>query len=130
MANPKGSAPAVQVRDSFGGTRNLQVDTNRPSLAEESLFRFANAIALPSYGIYSDILTWILTPATVCRLLQTLAGSGVITATAGVSLSVFLLAPVVLMLLIVLQQAPGTHGIPAVFRFLLILLGLFLALDI
>lgn len=126
MSN-QSNAPKVQVKGKFGQVDQISLDTNRPSIQGESLWRAQNLVALSSRGIYSDALLWVLTPATVVRAISLAVQAGV-PVVGGVVLICFLLTPPLLLILLAANQSPKTHGGASLYRLLLILIGLALAL--
>lgn len=122
MSNPK-----IQVNGRYGQVEQIALDSNRTSIQAETLWSAQNAVAIPSRGIYSDLLLWILTPATVLRLLNLATLSGLIPGLASTITACLLLVPVLLLLLTVAQLSPKTHGLAVVYRIALILIGITLA---
>ncbi len=84
-------------RDGLPVANQLDVDSNRLSVYSETLFRWSNALALPSRGTYTDVGVWVLSVAVPFRLLDSLEISGVIPLLLFAALGLLLLAvPVVL----------------------------------
>ncbi|MEM9805760.1 MAG: hypothetical protein AAF959_10815 [Cyanobacteria bacterium P01_D01_bin.56] len=75
------NAPKVQipVTNAFGqqSVKQIELDNNRFDIYTETLSRFANAVAIPTRGIYTDALQWILGFAVPFRVLDTLALWGI-----------------------------------------------------
>lgn len=126
MADNKG-APQVQVRGRFGQVNQISLDTNRPSLQGEALWRAQNLVSFSTRGVYSDALLWILTPAVTVRLLNLAVAIG-LPGIAGFTLAVFLITPPMLLVLFAGVQSPGSHGGAAIYRYLLVAVGLVLAI--
>lgn len=120
--------PKIQIEGRYGQTEQIALDSNRTSIQAESLWSFQNAVALPSSGIYSDMLLWILTPATILRWLNMGAASALIPPIASTLAAILLLLPVLLGILQVAQLSPKTHGVAVVYRVGLLLAGILLAI--
>lgn len=118
------SKPVVQVRGKFGQVSQVTLDSNRPSLHGEAVWRSSNMVALSTRGIYSDALLWILSPAVGVRFIELAITLG-LPAYAGLITTVFLLAPV--LLLIFLAATQGGLRFASLYRTVLIILGLVLA---
>ena len=123
------SAPKVQVRGKFGQVDQISLDTNRPSLQGETLWRSQQMVSFSSRGIYSDALVWILTPAVVIRLTYHLTIAMALPGMLGVLLCSFLAVPVLLLILFAFTQSFKTHGGAAIYRYLLLLIGFILAVS-
>jgi len=124
---PDSNAPKVQVRGRFGEVNQIALDTNRPSLQSESLWRACQMVSFASRDIYLDALVWILTPAFAYSSIA-LAAVTFMPPLAGDVLSVFLLLPVLMLLLQVATHATGSHGFAVVYRVFLLVTGLALAI--
>lgn len=125
-----GGAPKVQIETTgaFGQStvRQISLDTNRPDLHGEFLFRFGNAIALPTRGLYTDAALWVLSVASPLRLVYSAVTGGLFGPGVGVVLLYAAGLPLVIAALAVGAQLPSHR--PAVFyRFSLAALGVFLA---
>ena len=120
---PAPNKTQVQVDDSFGGKKNLTIDTNRTDIYNETLFRSANMAAIPNKGIYSDALLWILTPAVSARLVFMLAPSTL----AAIATTIFLLTPVLLLIFNTSLKLSSTHGFSCLYRLVLLFGGFVLA---
>lgn len=121
------NAPKVQVESSnaFGQAtvRQISLDTNRVDIHNESLFRFGNAVAIPSRGLYTDALLWLLAVATPIRLIDSAFQVGLISAPVGWVLLAILVMPLGWALFSVFVQLPKLR--PAVlYRLALVALGL------
>lgn len=127
MADDKSNAPKVQVAGRWGEVNQISLDTNRPSLQGESLWRAGNLVAFATRDIYLDCLVWIITPAFILTTVQLLI-IYFIPPIAGLALLVFLLVPPILLILQAASQSTKTHGGAAIYRLLLIFVGLGLAL--
>ena len=121
---PDSNQPKVQVRGRFGQVNQIALDTNRPSLHGEAIWRSSNMVALSTRGIYSDALLWVLTPAVTVRFIELAILVG-LPAYAGLTLLIFLLAPVFLLIFLAVS-AQGLR-MAGIYRTILIVLGLVLA---
>lgn len=128
MVVPKSGAPKVTAPDAFGGIQQLTLDTNRPLIQNESLFRFANMVAIPSRGMYSEMLRWPLISATITRLIYHAVSLGIATPIAGLAFLVVVLAPLLVIIGYTGFQLNGTHGAFCFYRLVLIVSGFGLAL--
>ena len=80
-------------------TEQVEVDSNRLSVYSESMFRWSNALAIPSRGTFTDAAMWILSVACPLRLLDSLTLAGVFPLQLSISVAGLLLAvPLVLTL--------------------------------
>lgn len=124
----KSNAPKVQQKGAFGQVNTITLDTNRPETTSETLFRAGNAIALPSHGIYSDALIWILVPAVSIRFVMHLVAFGVLPGVGALAVLAFLLVPPMLIICYVCAQLSQTHTSASLYRLSLIAAGLALAI--
>ena len=126
MADSKSQSPKVLQKGAFGQVQEITLDTNRPSLQLESLWRAQNLVAFSTRDIYADALTWILTPAfTLSTIL--LCAVYFLPAIAAIALIVFLLVPPLLLICQAAMQSAKTHYSAAMYRLLLIFVGFCLA---
>lgn len=128
MAKTDNNAPKIQIGDRLGGFKQISLDSNRPSIADESLFRFANAIATPSRGLFSDALLWPLAVGVPTRLIYSAISFGIVAPAAGFGIIAFFLIPLILVVCYTASQLPDTHGMFCLYRLLQIALGLALAI--
>jgi len=128
MAKTDSNAPTIQIGDRLGGFKQISLDSNRPSIADESLFRCANAVALPSRGMFSDALLWPLAVGVPCRLIYAAIGFGLLSPVAGFGLIAFFLVPLIIVVCYTATQLPDSHGAFSLYRLVQIALGLALAL--
>lgn len=125
-------APKVNVEsvDALGRpiVQQIELDTNRPDLHIEFLFRFGNAIALPSRGLYTDAALWVLCVATPLRLVYSAMLLNIITG--GVARAVLLLIflPPIFGLLVVSTQV-RSHRVSVLYRCFLIAVGILTAIS-
>ena len=129
MATDKG-APKVQVEttDAFGRpvVKQISLDTNRPDLHVEFLFRFGNAVAIPTRGLYTDAALWVLCVAVAFRVIYSAVSMQLIGAGVGVTLLYVIFLPLVVAMLAVAAQLPS-HRPACFYRFSLAALGVVLA---
>lgn len=125
------NGPKVQipVSNAFGqqSVKQIELDHNRPSVHSESLSRFANMVALPSRGIYTDALLWVLSAAVPIRLLNSAVLVGLLPQAAAASIAELLVSPMLLAMLQVVWELPTLRG-ACLYRGLLIALGTFVAI--
>lgn len=124
------NAPKVQVEttDPLGRpiTQQITLDTNRTDLHIEFLFRVGNAIAMPTRGIYTDAVMWVLTAATVLRVSYSAVLIGVIPRIIAEFLVYFTFLPLLIALSAIVVQLP-THRPACLYRMILVALGVTLA---
>ncbi|MFG6094026.1 hypothetical protein SPB21_02185 [Leptothoe sp. ISB3NOV94-8A] len=125
------NGPKVQipVSNAFGqqSVKQIELDNNRPSIHRESLNRFSNMVALPSRGIYTDALLWVLSTAVLIRLLNSAVIVGLLPQAAAASIASLLISPVLLAMLQVVWELPPLRG-ACLYRGALMVLGIFVAI--
>lgn len=125
-------APKVQVETTDAHGRpiinQITLDTNRTDLHVEFLFRFGNAIALPTRGLYTDAATWVLTTATILRLAFSVVVMGWLPEIIGEVLVYVAFLPLLIGLCAIVVQLPS-HRPACIYRIILIALGVALAVT-
>lgn len=130
MALDRG-APKVQVEttDAFGRpiVEQISLDTNRTDLHIEFLFRFGNAIALPTRGLYTDAALWVLSVATILRVAYSAVRLGLVQEMIAEFLVYFAFLPPLVAMVAIVIQLPS-HRPACIYRLILIALGFTLAI--
>ena len=130
MALDRG-APKVQIEtaDAFGRpiVEQISLDTNRADLHVEFLFRYGNAIALPTRGLYTDAALWVLTVATILRVTYSAVRLGLLTSIIAEFLVYFAFLPLLVGMVAIVVQLPS-HRPACLYRLILIALGFTLAI--
>lgn len=123
-------APKVQVEttDAHGRPiiKQISLDTNRTDLHVEFLFRFGNAITLPTRGLYTDAAMWVLVPATILRVAYSAVRLGLLQEIIGEFLVYFAFLPLLVAMVAIVVQLPS-HRPACLYRLVLIALGVTLA---
>lgn len=131
MALDRG-APKVQVEttDAHGRPiiKQITLDTNRTDLHIEFLFRFGNAVTLPTRGLYTDAALWVLTTATVLRVTYSVVRMGWLSQIIGEVLVYVAGLPMLIALCAIVVQLPS-HRPACLYRIVLIALGVALAVT-
>ena len=128
MADPKKGAPKVTAPDAFGGVQQLSLDSHRPLIQSESLFRFANMIAIPSRGVWGDSLMWPLVSAVVVRTVLHAVSFGIVAPAAALAFLFVVFAPLVIIICYTGTQLRTNHGMFSFYRLIQILIGFCLAM--
>lgn len=123
MSNKANINQTTLTPDGLPITQTLEVDSNRLSIHDETLFRWSNALAIPSRGAYTDAVLWVLTVAVPIRLLDSFALAGAFTPMLSMSLGAVLIA-VPTVLTWQCWQARKHTRIAIVYRLLLVAVGL------
>lgn len=93
MANTDPNKPEIITRTAFGGRSAVSLGGNRYSIKSESLYKAANAIALPARGLVVDSALWVSSLAVLFRLPFSLMASGLIPYYLGLCLMLLTLGP-------------------------------------
>lgn len=93
MANTDPNKPEIITRTAFGGKSSVSLGGNRYSIKTETLYRAANAIALPARGLVVDSAFWVSSLAVLFRLPFSLMYSGYVPYYLGLALMLLALVP-------------------------------------
>lgn len=93
MANTDPNRPEIITRTAFGGRSTVALGGNRYSIKGESLFKAANAVALPARGGVIDAACWVSCYALVFRLPLSLYADGWLPPYMAIALVVLVLVP-------------------------------------
>jgi hypothetical protein len=110
MANTDPNRPEIITRTAFGGKSAVALGGNRYSTKSESLYRWANAIALPARGIVTDAGLWVSAFAVGFRVPFSLMAAGLVPYYLGLSIMLLLLIPPVCALGMVAEALPDHRG--------------------
>lgn len=123
--------PIVQVETTGAlgqqTVKQVALDTNRVDVHIESLQRFGNLVALPSRGIYTDGVLWVLSVAVPLRLLDSAYIAGLLPAVGLLAVFGLLAVPLLLAICMVFLQLPS-HRLACIYRAGLVVCGFLLAL--
>lgn len=93
MTNPDPNRPEIITRTAFGGKSAVALGGNRYSVKSETLYRAANAVALPARGIVVDAALWVASLAVLFRLPFSLMVDGLVPYYLGLALMLLTLVP-------------------------------------
>lgn len=93
MTNPDPNRPEIITRTAFGGKSAVALGGNRYSVKSETLYRAANAVALPARGIVVDAALWVASLAVLFRLPFSLMVDGLLPYYLGLALMLLTLVP-------------------------------------
>lgn len=110
MANTDPNKPEIITRTAFGGRSAVALGGNRYSTKSESLYRWANAIALPARGLVVDAGLWVSAFALGFRLPFSLMAAQLVPYYMGLLIMLLLLIPPVVALGMVAEQLPDHRG--------------------
>lgn len=106
MSNQDPNRPEIITRTAFGGRSSVALGGNRYSTKSESLYRCANAIALPARGLVVDAGLWVSAFAVGFRLPFSLMLDGLVPYYLGLAIMLLLLIPPVYALGMVSEALP------------------------
>ena len=106
MANQDPNRPEIITRTTFGGRSAVALGGNRYSTKSESLYRWANAIALPARGLVVDAGLWVSAFAVGFRVPFSLLVADLVPYYLGLTLALLVLIPPVCALGIVAEALP------------------------
>jgi hypothetical protein len=110
MANTDPNRPEIITRTAFGGRSSVALGGNRYSTKSESLYRWANAIALPARGLVVDAGLWVSGFAVGFRLPFSLMTAGLLPYYMGLAIMLLVLIPPVCALGMVAESLPDHRG--------------------
>lgn len=93
MTNQDPNRPEIITRTAFGGKSAVALGGNRYSVKSESLYRAANAIALPARGLVVDAGLWVSAFGVLFRLPFSLMQSGLLPYYLGLAIMLLVLVP-------------------------------------
>jgi|GEM_PF-6064211 hypothetical protein len=110
MANTDPNRPEIITRTAFGGRSSVALGGNRYSTKSESLYRWANAIALPARGLVVDAGLWVAGFAVGFRLPFSLLIAEALPYYMGLLIMLLVLIPPVIALGMVAEALPDHRG--------------------
>lgn len=128
MANTDPNRPEIITRTAFGGKSAVALGGNRYSTKSESLYRWANAVALPARGIVTDAGLWVSGFALGFRVPFSLMSDGLLPYYLGLTIMLLVLIPPVVALGTVSEQLPD-HRVDCWARMAMIIGGLAIATN-
>lgn len=105
--NTDPNRPEIITRTAFGGKSAVALGGNRYSVKSETLYRAANAIALPARGLVVDSAMWVTSLAVLFRLPFSLMYSGLLPYYLGLALMLLTLLPPVAAIGMVAEELPN-----------------------
>ena len=93
MSNQDPNRPEIITRTAFGGRSSVALGGNRYSVKSESLYRTANALALPARGLVVDAAMWVASFAVMFRIPFSLMYSGLLPYYLGLAIMLLVLVP-------------------------------------
>ena len=91
--NTDPNRPEILTRTAFGGKSAVALGGNRYSIKSETLYRAANAIALPARGLLVDSALWVTSLAVLFRLPLSLMVDGLVPYYLGITIMLLTIVP-------------------------------------
>ncbi|HZG40478.1 MAG TPA: hypothetical protein VEZ50_17510 [Nodosilinea sp.] len=107
MTNQDPNRPEIITRTAFGGKSAVALGSNRYSVKSETLYRAANAIALPARGIVVDAALWVASLAVLFRVPFSLMVDGLMPYYLGLALMLLTLVPPMVAIAMVGEALPN-----------------------
>jgi len=107
MTNQDPNRPEIITRTAFGGKSAVALGGNRYSVKSETLYRAANAIALPARGIVVDAALWVASLAVLFRVPFSLMVDGLMPYYLGLALMLLTLVPPMVAIAMVGEALPN-----------------------
>lgn len=107
MTNTDPNLPEIITRTAFGGKSTVALGGNRYSVKSETLYRAANAIALPARGLVVDSALWVASLAVLFRLPFSLMYGGLLPYYLGLALMLLTLVPPMVAIGMVAEALPN-----------------------
>jgi hypothetical protein len=108
MTNQDPNRPEIITRTAFGGKSAVALGGNRYSVKSETLYRAANAIAIPARGLVVDSALWVTSLAVLFRLPFSLMVDGLVPYYLGLAAMLLTLVPPMVAIAMVGEALP-TH---------------------
>jgi hypothetical protein len=128
MAYTDPNRPEIITRTAFGGRSSVALGGNRYSTKSESLFKLANAIALPARGFVVDAGLWVSGFAILFRLPFSAYIAGLMPAYLCLAIALLVLVPPVCAIGKVAREMPD-HSSDCWARFGMVLVALLIATN-
>lgn len=107
MTNQDPNRPEIITRTALGGKSAVALGGNRYSVKSETLYRAANAIAIPARGLVVDSALWVTSLAVLFRLPFSLMVDGLVPYYLGLTAMLLTLVPPMVAIAMVGEALPN-----------------------